>query len=200
MRINRKYQGFPLSSLHGMMAILCALATAPTALAQVQTQLPTTVNDFFHPGSQPNSLVDVIQPSNNCAGCHGQYDDLSDSEPWDGWVASMMGQAARDPVWHAALAIANQDAANAGFLCIRCHSPQAWLEGRAVPTDMSAFIPTDFDGVTCHVCHRLVDPVADLANPLSDTGILAALPFPPQTRGQCRVCARSHRCPPRPLR
>jgi hypothetical protein len=78
-------------------------------------------------------------------------------------------------VWHAALAIANQDAEFGGDSCIRCHSPNAWLEGRSVPTDASAFTFEDFDGVHCNFCHRLVDPVARTMNPAEDTPILNSL-------------------------
>jgi hypothetical protein len=36
------------------------------------------------------------------------------------------------------MAIANQDARSSGDLCIRCHSPFGWMEGRSNPTDGSA--------------------------------------------------------------
>ncbi|MEM7227701.1 MAG: multiheme c-type cytochrome [Planctomycetota bacterium] len=142
-----------------------------------QRQLPATLEDFFHPGTQPDPTLsfDQILPSSNCRSCHGGYDGESPYEPWDAWTASMMGQSARDPIWKAAVAIANQDVANGGESCIRCHVPRAWLSGRSTPTDMSAFEEDDLDGVTCHVCHRIVDPIADPDNPIEDTQILADL-------------------------
>jgi len=142
-----------------------------------QTQIPATIEDFFHPGTQPDPTqsFDPFFTSNNCQICHGQFDFENPWEPYDSWVGSMMGQSARDPIWHAALAIANQDVENGGDSCIRCHAPNAWLSGRSTPTDGSAFIPEDFDGVTCHVCHRLVDPVEDAENPVEDGPILKAL-------------------------
>ena len=66
-----------------------------------------------------------------CAGCHGYYNDAI--EPYSNWAASMMAQASRDPVWYAAMAVANQDADFAGDLCIRCHTPNGWLHGKSVP-------------------------------------------------------------------
>lgn len=145
-----------------------------------QTQLNTTVEDFFQPGTQEGTLQEPMVTGAYCGFCHGAYgdDDANEKElvpPHDNWAMSMMAQAARDPVWHAALAIANQDADFGGDTCIRCHSPNAWLEGRSVPTDASAFIFEDFDGVNCNFCHRLVDPVANTMNPAEDTPILNSL-------------------------
>ena len=70
----------------------------------------------------------------------------------------MMGQAMRDPIFFAAMDIANQDVAFAGDLCLRCHTPGGWLAGRSEPTDGSALIDIDFPGVDCNFCHRMVDP------------------------------------------
>ncbi len=139
------------------------------------TQIPTTLADFFGPGTQPLGLMEDILPSADCQGCHSDYD--YDSEPYRRWVSSMMGQAGRDPIFYACMTIANQDVADAGEMCLRCHAPGAWLAGRSTPTDGSALDPMegDLDGVTCNFCHRLVDPVADPANPASDTAILAGL-------------------------
>ncbi len=86
----------------------------------------------------------------------------------------MMGQAARDPLFHACLAVANQDAAFAGDLCIRCHTPAGWISGRSTPTDGSALTTGDRDGVNCSVCHRMVDPVFKKdSSPNIDAMILA---------------------------
>jgi hypothetical protein len=72
----------------------------------------------------------------------------------------MMGQAGRDPLMWAALYIANIDAPNAGEYCLRCHTPKGWLEGRSHPPDGSALQPGDIqNGVTCGLCHRMVDPL-----------------------------------------
>lgn len=148
-------------------AILTAISL--TAMGTV----PTTLLDYFGPGTQPSSLQHAIVDAQTCGFCHLGYDEAQ--EPWSRWAASMMGQAARDPIFHACLAIANQDASFSGDLCLRCHTPGGWLEGHSSPTDGSALVDKDFQGVSCSVCHRLVDPVPDPANPAEDAGILAAL-------------------------
>jgi len=150
--------------------------------ARVLAGLPlaTTGQDYHEPGTQPGSLMHSIVDSTGCTGCHSGYDEAQ--EPYRRWAASMMGQAGRDPIFHAALAIANQDAAESGQLCLRCHAPGAWLDGRGVPGDGSALDPQlgDLDGVTCNFCHRMVDPVYRPGwSPPVDAAILAALPEPP---------------------
>lgn len=156
-------------------AIACLLFTSP--LARAQSRVSTTLEDFFQPGSQPNGAVtyDPFRASSNCRNCHAM-DPKSKAElpVYGAWQGSMMGQAARDPLFYACLTIANQDAAFAGDLCIRCHTPAGWLAGRSEPTDGSALIAADRDGVSCSVCHRMVDPVfkAGVSPPI-DAQILA---------------------------
>lgn len=138
----------------------------------------STLADFSQPGTQPGTLLDPISTGQSCAACHGGYDYRV--EPYQRWASSMMAQASRDPIFHAALAIAEQDADFAGDLCWRCHAPSGWTAGRANPTDGSALndVLGDLDGVNCNFCHRMVDPVHDPANPVEDPGILAALTDP----------------------
>jgi len=70
-----------------------------------------------------------------------------------------MAHASRDPVFWAAVAVAEQDFDGSGDLCLRCHVPEGWLSGRSEPTDGSALAdPGDADGVQCDVCHRLTNP------------------------------------------
>ena len=90
------------------------------------------------------------------------------------------GPGGRDPIFYATLAIANQDVDFGGEACLRCHAPGAWLDGRSTPTDGSSLDPLlgDLDGVNCHFCHRMVDPVPDAANPADDAAILAGLVTP----------------------
>jgi hypothetical protein len=140
--------------------------------------LNTTADDYFQRGTQPHGqgsgpLAPVISVS-QCAVCHGNYD--FEIEPYTAWSASVMGQSARDPLFHAALAIANSTANDAGAYCIRCHVPTAFIEGRADPPDGSAFIASDYEGVNCTFCHRLVDPQHKPGiSPYQDEPILAAL-------------------------
>ena len=169
--------------LAGTAALAGSLGLS-AASALVGLPIPTTLADFRQPGTQPLSITQVIQSAQNCQICHGSYD--VNQEPYTRWASSMMAQATRDPVFHAALAVANQDATDSGELCLRCHAPGAWLDGRSVPADGSALDVNlgDFDGVTCHLCHRLVDPFyAPGQNPAIDQQILAAVGVVPTSVG-----------------
>jgi hypothetical protein len=115
--------------------------------------VPTTLSDFFFPGSQPEESG-VFESPDKCNVCHGGYD--LNTEPVFNWTGSMMAQAARDPLYEACMTISNQDVAFSGDLCIRCHSPEGWLGGRSTPTDGSALTASDIEGIHCDFCHRLV--------------------------------------------
>jgi Cytochrome c554 and c-prime len=141
----------------GFLVGFLGLVGLSSESAAAPTPVETTIQDFFLPGTQPDTLNHPISDSNNCAACHSVPEHGFD--PYEGWVGSMMGQAARDPIFHAALSIANQDADFAGDLCLRCHTPGGWLAGRSEPTDGSALMGIDFQGVSCNFCHRMVDPV-----------------------------------------
>ena len=150
---------------------VCASFAASSVAGPTQTQIQTTLNDFVMPGTQPNSLTHPIASAETCASCHGFFDDAH--EPLKTWAASMMGQSMRDPLFLAAMTIANQDAKFAGDLCLRCHTPGGWLEGRSTPTDGSALTDIDKEGVTCNFCHRMVDPVYEVGvSPVVDFDIL----------------------------
>jgi hypothetical protein len=143
----------------------------------------TTPKDFHQPGTQPNTLQASILPSDNCSGCHGYFDP--NQEPYTRWTTSMMAQATRDPIFRAAMAVANADAKDSGELCLRCHAPGAWLDGRSTPATGAALDQQlgDFDGVTCNLCHRLVDPIYTPGNPPTDPTILAGLAEQPVNTG-----------------
>lgn len=138
--------------------------------------VPTTLNDFFLPGSQPNESGS-IERINRCTNCHGNYGQMW-AEPVFNWQGSMMAQSMRDPFFLAAMAIANQDAPQSGDLCIRCHAPAGWLEGRSVPTDGSALTSDDRQGIQCDFCHRMVKPTAIGINPYPADPAYTATTFP----------------------
>ncbi len=153
--------------------------TAFTILSPLGGVAPTTLRDFDQPGTQPLAGPTLSDPA-NCAACHGNYDMAV--EPHYNWQGSMMSQASRDPLFLACLAVANQDAPDSGDLCLRCHLPTGWLAGRSVPTDGTQMLASDRSGVSCDLCHRLVDPVYDhTSNPMEDEVILAALSPAPNT-------------------
>lgn len=166
------------------LLVAVGLGFAP---AGAQPRVATEHADFLQPGTQPSAELGVLG-SANCRSCHGQYEETGDVEPWDGWVATMMAQAARDPVTHAAAAIANADAGQAVETCIRCHAPIGWLAGRSAAADFDALESGDFDGVTCHLCHRLTDPIARADSPAPDAAIQTALDLAGvRPTGTCRA-------------
>jgi hypothetical protein len=137
----------------------------------------STLRDFDLPGTQPFEHGADLEASAGCASCHGGYN--ASVEPQSSWQGSMMAHASRDLLFQANMSIANQDAANSGDLCLRCHFPRGWLAGRSVPTDGSRMEAADGDGVSCALCHRMVDPVYQAGvSPTNDLSILAALSFP----------------------
>jgi len=159
-----------------------ALVTGALTASPAHAQVATTLDNFFLPGTQPDTSggknFERIVTAEDCAGCHEIYNPFEEVEYpiYSRWAGSMMANAARDPLFHAALAVANQDADFAGDICIRCHSPGGWLEGRSLPTDGSALTGRDFEGVTCNFCHRMVDPdFKPGVSPSRDQPILDAL-------------------------
>ena len=128
----------------------------------ISAVVPSTMDDFFMPGSQDNESG-TFDPPSQCAICHGGYD--ATIEPSFNWSGGMMAQAARDPIYLATLTIANQDAPSSGEFCIRCHAPEGWLSGRSDPSDGSALTDADREGIHCDVCHRMVKPAETGVNP-----------------------------------
>lgn len=141
---------------------------------------PTTLRDFDLPGSQPFEAGTLSSPS-NCSVCHGNYNQAV--EPYFNWQGSMMAHASIDPLFEACMAIANQDAPDSGDLCLRCHIPTGWVRGRSIPTSGSQFQTADKVGVSCDLCHGMVDPIYSPENPIQDQAVLAALSSPPTTFG-----------------
>lgn len=141
---------------------------------------PTTLRDFDLPGTQPFSVAPLNSPD-NCLSCHSGYNPSV--EPGFNWQGSMMAHASRDLMFEACMAIANQDAPDSGDLCLRCHNSAGWLDGRSVPTSGAAMLAGDRIGVSCDLCHRMVDPVADVMNPAEDAAILASLVVAPTQFG-----------------
>lgn len=106
-------------------------------------------------GTQPNELATLPEPSHAC-GCHLDYEPSQDHEPGQTYAGTAMSLATRDPLFRAALAVAQQDRPELTPNCLRCHTPRGWLAGRAIPGDGSALLEEDLQGVTCDVCHRMV--------------------------------------------
>ena len=110
------------------------------------------------PGTQPGQVID-LESDKQCMSCHAG--SVYEMEHWNG---SMMAQAARDPIYWAGLTVAAQDAIwalgtpNAADICVKCHFPQGWLDGRSDPVNASLMRGEDYDGVNCKTCHYMYDP------------------------------------------
>ncbi|UCG69853.1 MAG: hypothetical protein JSV09_02185 [Thermoplasmata archaeon] len=161
MKITRWHIFFLLLVSVGIVIILnTAFAWTPTPVQEDR--------NLFMPGTQPGN-AGSFQSANKCDNCHGGYNP--GVEPAYTWRGSMMAQAARDPLWLACLTVADQDSIhvlgnpNVGDLCIRCHSPTGWLEGRSEPTNTAGLQGKDFEGVQCDFCHRMIDPFTELDQP-----------------------------------
>lgn len=137
----------------------------------------TTLLDFRLPGTQPGGLTALLADPGSCKGCHVNH-------IVDNFAGSMMANSARDPLFRAALQIANKDANFGGDTCIRCHAPNAWLNNRAsiandpTSTDGRLINAEDLQGVACSTCHRLVPPTATAGEAASDATERAALTGP----------------------
>ncbi len=162
MKGTRKRTQIGTLTLIGLYVLVCF----------VGAWIPTPVSDYspvFMPGSQPDATARQLEAISDCTNCHDGFD--APTNPARGWYGSMMAHAARDPLWLASLAVANQDAIwalgspNAADLCVRCHSPAGWLGGRSDPPNTSLLTKEDREGVTCATCHRMVDPIAALGQP-----------------------------------
>lgn len=142
--------------------------------------------DFTPHGTQPGLLSAMESPS-ACFSCHRDFNgsNASDFMPHNTWGGSMMAHATRDPLFWAALDVANADVPGVGDYCLRCHTPTGWLEGRVSKTPGGGYISgedgcaltgdhTDFEGkgndyagLTCHFCHRMTEtgPAGEIAPP-----------------------------------
>jgi hypothetical protein len=151
-----------------------------TITARPPGHVPSTLRDLRLSGTQPHEGAILDDPDASCATCHGNYD--ASHEPWFNQRGSLMGQAARDPFFYACMAIAEQDAPSVGDICIRCHSPGGWEEGRSVDTGGDLLTAKDRHGVQCDFCHRMVDyNYAAGISPTQDSSVLASIvPLPLQ--------------------
>ncbi|MBK9515969.1 MAG: hypothetical protein IPO09_01200 [Anaeromyxobacter sp.] len=155
-----------------MTVAACSQRTDPPSEAAVR-QDPL----LRMPGTQPGQVT--LEGSATCHRCHGGGDraftqatpdargrtDYEEYNLFKAWQGSMMGNSARDPLMFACFTVAAQDSKhalgtfNAVDLCLRCHFPKGWLEGRSSTLNASAMTGEDYDGIQCSFCHRLEDPL-----------------------------------------
>lgn len=132
--------------------------------------------DFTPHGTQPGLNFD-LEPPADCSGCHkgGSLADDEINMPHATWQGSMKANATRDPLFWAALDVANNDIPGVGDFCLKCHTPQGWFNGNVVKSaevgqpsvdgangcelggshTENDSATNDFAGVTCQFCHRI---------------------------------------------
>lgn len=202
-----------------LVVLLAAVVASPDARAahdwlKLSERLaPTGGTDFTPHGTQPGLFNDLVF-SDNCAGCHrGNNAAQSTFRPYSTWAGSMMANATRDPLFWAALDIANHDAPGSGDYCLRCHTSRGWYGGRVVKSgfgnpdndvaqgsagcllsgayNSADDLDSDFGGATCHFCHRLM-PLGPANEPgylenanawVDDAGCASTGEFEPCRRG-----------------
>ena len=172
-----------LRAIVGAWVLAALVAIAAPAVADVAVANPAGLDLTPH-GTQPG-LIYSLQHSDSCGGCHGGNNGNQGLfRPHSSWGGSMMANATRDPLFWAALDVANQDFPGAGDFCLRCHTSTGWYGGNVVkagfnpPNDPlkgaagclldgtpdSTDFYSDFGGVACHFCHRLM-PTGPLGEP-----------------------------------
>jgi hypothetical protein len=113
--------------------------------------------------TQPGQLTNAMQAADECNKCHAFANQGEQAaEPFVtpvAWQATMMGLAARDPVFWAGVAVAHQDEPGATAECVRCHAPRAYVGGREAAIGIDELQPDDLSGVDCELCHRLIEEV-----------------------------------------
>lgn len=137
--------------------------------------------DFTPHGTQPglNASLSEVEV---CTDCHRSLDPAAAGfMPHSTWGGSMMANATRDPLFWAALDVANHDAEaeghpGVGDYCLRCHTTRGWLGGHVVKDGFGGSTgaggesgcrltgnygsrdrsTSDYSGVDCHFCHRLM--------------------------------------------
>jgi len=171
--IRRQRWGVP-----SVLLVFCVLATAAI--------LDLTMEDFHLSGTQIGDVQQSkIKTSEFCVDCHGPVGlpapSVRDADPVWAWQGSLMAHAARDPLFFAQMTNANQDVANAGYFCMRCHAPLSFVSGHAAEPSGRTLDAYDADGITCHFCHSMVDPDYKVGvSPAEDEAILDGLASVPE--------------------
>ena len=152
----RRSESAPLGRAAGLVAAAAVIAAGAAAVR----------GGGFTPDATQPPVDHAVQSPNDCSSCHGNFESSSHHEPHPTWAGSMMANASRDPLFWAALDVANHDLPEIGDFCLRCHVPTGWLAGRSEPPGGSADgcglvgnldqDDHDFSGVSCHLCHRMM--------------------------------------------
>lgn len=169
---------------HRRTLIYTGVVVTAFACVAMASIIDLTMRDFFLPGTQVGEIgPSIIHTSDNCRMCHGGIDVATD--PSSTWSGSLMALAGRDPLFFAQMTTANQDVANAGNFCMRCHVPNSFITGHANQPLGDTLDATDKDGVSCHFCHSMVDPIyrAGISPPEDEAIFVGLVSGPPDFYG-----------------
>jgi hypothetical protein len=181
--VMRAADGWASSRRFGPAAGIGMLLMLLHAAVVLADPVPATLRDFHVSGTQVGDANPAsFQSPQVCSGCHSGTETTA--EPFASWKGSLMANAGRDPLFFAQLATANQDVANVGYFCLRCHVPNAVVSGNALVADGSTLNARDEDGVDCHFCHAMVNPDYQAGvSPPRDLEVLGALESIPAHTG-----------------
>lgn len=118
--------------LSALIAVIF-LAGSPVRLVANETEIAggtIPYHDVTPRGTQPGLTYSLLGTA-ECSGCHAGESHY----PYTSFSGSMMANSLRDPLFWAALDIANADGVangvpNIGDFCLRCHTPNGWYAGR----------------------------------------------------------------------
>lgn len=161
--------------MRGVMSRVWRRCRRLAAIAAICFVGPALAVDYTPHGTQPGLAWGIDSPD-ACEGCHSGYDPGTQSFiAYNTWSGSMMANATRDPLFWAALDVANRDVPGVGDYCLRCHSPSGWFGGRVFKTDTVGTTVNgqngcllqghyaqydtkgnDYSGLSCQYCHRMM--------------------------------------------
>jgi hypothetical protein len=154
----------------------------PLKLSPASAKVSFGALDFTPNGTQPG-LLSAIEGNEACSNCHTGSTNDETQMAYPTWSGSMMANAARDPMFWAAVDVANRDVPGVGDYCIRCHAPNAWLGGRVRKDGNGGFVNgangcllqgdhdnfdgkgNDYSGIGCQFCHRIA-PTGPVGQPV----------------------------------
>jgi hypothetical protein len=89
----------------------------------------------------------LLDPA-TCKGCHPTH--------YREWSSSMHAYASKDPVFLAMNKRGQEEAAELGDFCVKCHAPMAVREKATSDGLNLEQVPDHLQGVTCYFCHNAV--------------------------------------------
>jgi Flp pilus assembly protein TadD len=151
-----------MSALPRIVCLVSSLAVVGLAMAEGPRALPPPPTGLFSPSNARTDDGKLIPesdffPASRCASCH--------QDTHAGWSLSLHRNAAREPFYReSADILLRTRGIEFTRHCESCHTPVALFSG-ALSTDSgkteAPFTRFDDEGVTCSVCHSIVEARVD---------------------------------------